>query len=337
MKVRSHKIFFWIAAVLLVVVFGLLMAHIYWGDRFSPATRYFVSPQSHFFTPRSQEFSVAIASDTGANNYVLERIIDNVVHSDKKYAFMLYLGDFVTKKTNTGLSWVLHEIRPRLHSLPFYSTPGNHDVVLDHAVDKSPYRSVLGSTYYWFGYGDVLFIALDSSGKFIEDEQFEWLDDTLRRVRPMFKYCVIYSHRPPVDLRPELMKYPHRMDDASVARFKDIIGHYKIDIMIFGHVHYFAAGTFAGIPIYTTPSGGQEIRSEIKQYGYVSVTFNKGGVKAVDVQYIDFKGPKREYLEFDMARRIFGYVLRDTVSCLMLLAFIFFVGGCVAYIRKRSN
>lgn len=317
-----YKIFLGLGVLGIIAMLGLLLGHIYWGDRFFPETRYFSSPQSHFYAPNAKQFSVALAGDTGAENHVLERVIDDVRRSDTDYAFMLYLGDFVTKKTRTGLSWLLHEIRPHLHGMPFYSTPGNHDVELHHIVDKSHYRSMLGSTYYWFGYGRVLFIALDSSGKDIEDEQFEWLDNTLSKIRPVFRHCVIYSHKPPMDLIPGVAD-GHTMDKHSADRLKSILRKYKIDAMIFGHVHYFASGKFAGIPIYTIPAAGQGNRIGDSKHGYASITFDFRGIKSVEPHYIEYNGPLREKFEYSTARRVFGYMLRDMVSIFLLS-----VGGC---------
>lgn len=335
MKKYLHKIFFGIGFTCVAVMLLGLLGHIYWGDRFFPETRYFSSPQSHFFAPNVKDFSVALVGDTGAENHVLEKVIDDVIDSDTDYAFMLYLGDFVTKKTSTGLSWLLYEIRPHLHDMPFYATPGNHDVELDHIVDKSQYRSMLGSTYYWFGYGDVLFIALDSSGKQIEDEQFEWLNNTLSKIRPMFRHCVIYSHKPPIELIPGVAKR-HTLKQTSANKLESIVKKYKINAMIFGHVHYFATGKFAGIPIYTIPAAGQGNRTGNKEHGYASITFDKKGVKSVDVHYIDFNGPKRETVEYAIARRVFGYALRDTVSWFLLIAILSFgFGGAIYWWRRK--
>ena len=330
MKKHLHKIFFGIGIACTAAMLGLLLGHIYWGDRFFPETRYFSSPQSHFFAPKVTEFSVALVGDTGAENHVLERVIDDAQESDNDYAFMLYLGDFVTKKTRTGMSWLLHEIRPHLHNMPFYATPGNHDVELSHIVDKSHYRSMMGSTYYWFGYGNVLFVALDSSGKYIEDEQFEWLDNTLAKIRPMFKHCVIYSHKPPIELIPGVVKN-HTLKKSDADKLAAIVKKHRVNAMIFGHVHYFAKGTFAGVPIYTIPAAGQGNRVEDKAHGYASITFDKHGIKSVEPHYIDFKGPKRESFEYSTARRLFGYALRDTVSWFLLLAILSFGIGCILY------
>lgn len=336
MRKKFSKIFLFLGIFFVICAFALLLIHIYWGDKFTGASRTFFPPQSQFIQPGQQEFTVAIASDTGANNSVLEQIIIDAQKLAPQPNFMLYLGDFVTKKNNTGLYWILYEIKNKLHGIPMYSVPGNHDVAHHHEIDKQMYRSVLGPAYYWFGYGDVLFIGLDSSGKFIDDEQFKWLDDTLKNIRPMFKHCIIFSHRPPVDLIPGRVKN-HTLDAPSTEKLESIVRKYKIDAMIFGHVHYYASGTFSGIPVYTTPSGGQEIRSDIKKYGYVIMTFNKNGIKSIEPKYIDFHGPKREYVEFWMAKNVFGFQLRHMVSILLSWAGILFLLSGTTYLIERHK
>lgn len=338
MKHVLSKVFLGLGCVGIFGAIALLIIHIYWGDKFFPVTRYFSSPQSHFFCRDCTDFSVALAGDSGAENYVLERVIDDVRASDKKYAFMLYLGDFITKKTNTGLSWMLYEIKPRLGNLPFYSTPGNHDVERRGILDKSHYRSTLGSPYYWFGYGDVLFIALDSSSGEIEDMQFEWLENTMTYIRPLFKHCVIYTHKPPKDVRPDLVT-DHRMNDTSVDKLAKFVRKHKtqINVMMFGHVHYYSHGDFAGVPIYTIPSSGQPDRSGVGKPGYVEMTFSKNGIKSIEPHYIEFHGPTREFNEYALARRVFDHVLRETVSHFLLGALVcFIIAGALVYDRKKK-
>lgn len=335
MKIRYAKMFRGVCITCLVLAFILLFGNVFLGDVFFPATRYFSSPQSHFYAADTTDFSVAVAGDTGAENHVLESIIEDVRKSDKNYAFMLYLGDFVTRKNNTGLSWLLDEIQRHLKDLPFYSVPGNHDVLRRGTEDKSHYRSMLGSPYYWFGYGRVLFIGLDSSGEQIEDEQFEWLENTLTYIRPRFKHCVIYSHKPPKDLRPDWAAN-HRMNDETVDKFAKIIRRHKrkIDVMIFGHVHYFADGVFEGVPIYTIPESGQKNRGDVNKHGYASITFGKNGIKSIEPHYIDFSGPKREYIEYGIAWRILSHELRRMVSILLLASLVCFVMHKVTKSRK---
>jgi len=223
--------------------------------------------------------------------------------------------------------WMLYELRPSLRHMPFYMVPGNHDVERDKQVDKSFYRSVMGDTHYWFGYGDVLFIGLDSSGHSIGDGQFKWLQNTLEKVRPMFKYCVIYSHRPPVVPHgaPD-----HKLDDASIEKLKSIIEKYNIDAMFFGHVHYFSSQRFAGIPVYTVPTAGQGSRVD-DRFGYVSVTVDGDGIKSVKPKYVNFSGPEREHFEVLWVDNVLSRQFRKLLT--IMLASAVFCGAVALILR----
>lgn len=227
---KISKIFFWTAGVLAALTFALMATHVYLGTRHFDTGRNFFPPSSQFLHPDHKEFAFAVMGDTGDNNLVLEKLVARARRSSDRHSFILYLGDLVMNRDEANFYWMLSELRPALHRMPFYMVPGNHDVERGDNVDKSFYRSVMGDTYYWFGYGDTLFIGLDSSGHYIEPRQLKWLKNTLEKVRPMFQHCIIYSHRPPIVPKGALN---HVLDEASTQKLKDIITKHDIDAMFF--------------------------------------------------------------------------------------------------------
>lgn len=238
---RLAKIFIYLFVALMLMACGLMAAHVYCGgDNFGSVRTHF-PPAARFIEPQKSEFSVALMSDTAANNRVLAGVIDAARTDGADYSFFMYLGDMVDDTSPVNFRWMMEKIQPALGDMPFYTLPGNHDVEKHHVVDKTGYNSVMGPGYYWFGYGDVLFIVMDSSGKYVEDVQFEWLRETLENVRPRFGHCVIFGHKPPVN---PVNAPNHKMDAASVDKFAGIIAGHKIDAMFFGHVHYFSREVF---------------------------------------------------------------------------------------------
>jgi len=334
---RLSKIFLSVALGLVILIVVLMAAHVYLGDRHFDSGRNYFPPVSQFLAPDADEFSVALASDTATNNLVLEKVVRTIRKSDEKYSFVLYLGDFV-KDNWADFHWLLWEIRPHLRNMPFYAIPGNHDVVRRHKIDKSFYRSIMGPEYYWFGYGDVLFIATDSAGDSMDDAQLKWLDDTLTKIRPLFKFCVIYGHRPPMNpVSPAGQTIDHMMDAQSAAKFKEIVSRHKIDAMFFGHVHFFSDNRFAGIPLYTLPPAGQTPNAEEKRFGYVSLTFDRNGIKKVEPKYIEFTGRTAEHREAWLINNIINYKTRRSVNILAALAALFGIAGlCAAFTRRRQ-
>lgn len=181
---------------------------------------------------------------------------------------------------------------------PLYAVPGNHEILsVNGVVDRSLYNEVFGPGYYWFSYGDVLFIGLDSSTSAYDDEQLQWLDKTLAKIRPQFKYCVIFSHVPPVNVK---VPNDHRLFDESRDRFAEVIRNRGVNLLISGHVHYYSESEFAGVPLITLPSSGQPIRSEIKKFGYVMFKADRDGIVKIRPVYVD-AGDDMEHWEAFMS------------------------------------
>lgn len=333
-KLNLSKIFYLIVTALVLLAVGLFVVHSYMGGESLLPARNILPPTSLFMNEDKDTFTIALISDTGTHNHVLEKAIDSARQNDNP-DFIMYLGDFVSDRRPANFYWMLHEIERHLGGTPFYMIPGNHDVEKRGNIDKRYYRAVMGPAYYWFGYGDTLFIAMDSSDE-IEDEQFEWLADTLKHIRPLFKNCILFGHMPPKNV-PGAEK--HMMKDDDVQKFESIIRGHKINAMFFGHVHYFSKDEFAGIPIYTTPSSGQTARfTDIGKFGYISLRIGPRGIEDITPKYIKFSGPRREYFEAWFFRYVFTQRIRELINAITIAAFVFFVAGLITkyYARRKK-
>lgn len=330
---KLSRLFFITAIVFITMAFGLFVVHTYFGADFLRPTQNLLPPASHFLNDNAREFNVAVMSDTGSHNHVIERIIDTARTSDDRPDFIMYLGDLVSDRRPANFYWMFMEMGRHLDGLPFYMIPGNHDIEKYGNIDKRYYRAVVGPTYYWFGYGDTLFIAMDSSD-IIENEQFEWLAETLDYIRPLFRNCILFGHMPPKNVAGAER---HRMSDADADKFESIIRGHKINAMIFGHVHYFSADTFAGIPMYTVPSSGQTPRfKDLGKFGYVDLKIRKSDI-TIEPKYIEFSGPKREYLEAWIIRYIFTQRLREIINIILIATATFCIAGIIARQYERKN
>jgi len=90
--------------------------------------------------------------------------------------------------------------------LPWYSIPGNHDLVLgtpDEAAAVAPFESVFGPSTYAFHAGPALFIALDDVRPIggpryvggLRPDQFEFVANLLK-VTPRSEWVVVMMHIP---------------------------------------------------------------------------------------------------------------------------------------------
>lgn len=211
---------------------------------------------------------------------------------------VLYVGDLVRYRNPSHFQWMAEEIDEKLGKTPLYAVPGNHEILsVNGVVDRSLYNEVFGPGYYWFSYGEVLFVGLDSSTSAYDDEQLQWLDKTLAKIRPQFKYCVIFSHVPPVNVK---VPNDHRLFDESRDRFAEVIRNRGVNLLISGHVHYYSESEFAGVPLITLPSSGQPIRSEIKKFGYVMFKADRDGIAKIKPVYVE-AGDDMEHWEAFMS------------------------------------
>lgn len=278
------------AAVILVasVVLALRIGTLLYFDRGIPEN--LLVPAGKIFALKDKSFKFAVMSDTGSFNTSMERIVKHIRKTtDAK--FILHLGDLVKYNNRTHFNWIAQELNGKLKGMPLYMISGNHEMSNGNK-NLQVYEDVFGSPYYWFSYGDVLFIALDTSLHIIDDEQLEWLQGMLRKIRPQFRRCVVYTHIPPVNPRND----EKELDEVQRDKLAEILRGQKIDLMIAGHVHYFSVSQWAGITLVTVPSSGQEPRNNSGMLGYLvvnvpekdAVTFEEHPVKtAVDRENVD--------------------------------------------------
>lgn len=336
------KIFFGISIVALIVAFLFMGAHAYFSDYYFDAIHDYHNPSSEFLAKDKSEISMLLVSDSGSNNLVLRKTLNQAL-TKNKYDFVMYMGDLTKNAAVTSYYWMLNDIKPLLNATPMYTLPGNHDITRrigltrKHFTDKSFYETVMGQRFYWFGYGDTLFITLDSSDQSLDDTQLVWLDDTLKKIRPMFKKCIILGHVPPINSRPDFFE-DHITDPESTKKFESIIKKHKINAMFFGHVHFFSKSRFANIDFWTAPASGQSVRNpDEPRFGYINVKINKNGRIDVTPEYIDFSGPKHEFFQEWFVRDITSTKGRMIITAALKIALISLIIGLTCLIIARPK
>ncbi len=282
-----------------------------------PPENNYIAPAGQVMEPEVKSFSFAVASDTGAKNAPIERIVREAQAGGS--SFLLYLGDLVRYRNISHFRWIVSELDEKL-KFPFYMIPGNHEVASRFGNDnKYLYRMIFGPLYYWFSYGEVMFVALDSSEGQYGEAQLEWLEDILEKIRPHFKYCVVYTHVPPVS-NPSWRK--KIFTGPTVEKLGDILKRHNINLILAGHVHQYSESSVWGIPLVTLMSSGQKIRSDIRKYGYVTVEVTPDGIGGVMPHYLkDNMENENEYVE-----RLFSNILTDD-RFLVICLFLVFAGG----------
>jgi 3',5'-cyclic AMP phosphodiesterase CpdA len=253
-------------------------------------------PPAGEFIKGNNEFSFAVMGDSGLRDEPLEIVLKDIINHN--YPFVLNVGDQARKLMTSNFELLLQTNNKILGDFPFYAVPGNHDVVYDKS-DKPEdylrfYNRAFGQAYYWFTYGNTLFIGLDTSRGTFYKKQQEWLKTTLSKLRSSYKSCIVFMHIPPIDPR-HGQKYCMGKTDSD--RLKSVLDKYNITAILAGHIHEYNASKFGNIPLYIAPPSGQKMRGKQKQYGYLKCTIEKNGqlnVKNVNVT----KASGRDYFRY---------------------------------------
>jgi 3',5'-cyclic-AMP phosphodiesterase len=162
-----------------------------------------------------------------------------------------------------------------LNRIPVFSSLGNHDVwygpdaVLDAEYKKDKRYGKnwaievlsMPGRYYSFETKGWQFIALDSingaSGYQLDEEQFEWLKDKLKKISIDQPIC-IFNHVPILAMGPmvyetkrkplDQVRFPSADMHNDHQRIKDLFFQHKnVKLCLSGHVHYIDCVEYLGV------------------------------------------------------------------------------------------
>lgn len=272
------------------IVFGtwaLIGLNIYFksncDNRLPPAGEFIDGPAS---------FTFAIVSDSGMRTTPFREVIKSAKNRDIK--FILHLGDLAGDFSSNHFEHMLQDIDKFAGDTSFFAVPGNHDVISSHTLSYNFYKRAFGQPYYWFSYGDTLFVMLDTATSDFSSKQQVWLKNVLDRMRPLFKTCLVCMHVPPQDPRPG-KSYSMERD---IDELRMILEKHRITAIFAGHIHEYLKSEFAGAPIYILPPSGQEMRGDTTMFGYLLCKFDKSGV--LNVEKIDVTDDRNRDIMADL-------------------------------------
>ena len=208
----------------------------------------------HFKTAGSKNFSFVALSDIHTYSKLSSRLskANTIIHSmenDKNISFVLAVGDLMAYGTNRGY-WDDFTKCDFADNYMIAATPGNHDYYnssanfLDgsyfNAYTNNPDNGCTASfnTTYYFYYGDVLFISLNSedacTNASARESQRVWFEKVLQENEKAI-YKVVYFHR---------SMYPGSGSNTGHANtmkgaFQDLIDKYGVDLVFGGHDHVY--------------------------------------------------------------------------------------------------
>jgi len=297
-----------------LIVAGILIAAAYLGLVLGvPESGDFIPATGNRIAPERSQFRVACISDCSGTTTALRKICAEA--NSAGVDFSCLPGDLTQARGRSEVYYIGKVIGDSLRN-PYYTVPGNHDA--GHPADLETYCSVFGPDHYWFGYGDTLFICLNTAMG-CSDATYRYLHDTLEARRSDYRRCVIFCHIFPA---PEYRYGAPEENDTEP--FRKAIGTHKIDLLVVGHLHRFMETSFGGVRSVVLPSSGQDILDRNDpNYGFVLLDFNADGsigVRHVDVT--DSTGTNHwEYFLYVVARHpawFWGGLGLSAVGCLLL-------------------
>jgi len=209
-------------------------------------------------TTAIDSFKIAVIGDTQGFTSFYQGLIDN--SSRLNYEFILHLGDITP--FGTQIQFDIFNRITRQSKIPVFFTPGNHDVKDKDSIVQ--YKKCFGKSDYFFIYGGILFISLDSSKGFFTEQSLNLLEDLLIQYQDLYK--IIYSHIPIFDPRDN---NDHSLVNKSQSnRFLNLIQDQKVEIILSGHIHYFNHAEINGTHFITSGGGGAALHEPKENGGF---------------------------------------------------------------------
>lgn len=187
----------------------------------------------------------------------------------KRPLFAIVVGDFVKEGKELQYNWFLRtveECKLQEVNTPLFTVIGNHELTPEGK--KAVFQRYFGPSYYWFSYGNSLFIALDDADEKINEEQHQWMDRILKEKQSHFEHVFVFAHIPPFDCR---KGKNHCLPEEEGKRFMKIMQKWKVDRVFCGNIHSYHRAIRKGVPYIITGGGGAILDEKNSFFHYIEV------------------------------------------------------------------
>ncbi len=306
-------------------------------------------PASKQFAAQKKDFRVAFFGDFAMQRDVFVPVLKRI--SAERPDFAVSVGDMFRSPRGAEGAYLVELLRGNL-TVPMCAIPGNHDLL--PKGNLATYQHFFGNPYYFFSYGDTLFVMLNNNVPIastpellrllspkmqqkkpkyvygIDAREMAWLENVLTRYRQDFRRCVLVMHRPPV--APPAV-YRDIQTTIVAHQLKPLIGRFPIDAIVSGHLHISAQSDFEGIPVYHVPCCGQKMRDTTHpDFGYLTLHFTESGEIKATPSYLPGVTRGRNYILNYLAVEIPGNCRYYCCAWIFLAVGI----GLLAAARRRS-
>lgn len=292
-------------------------------------------PAGRFFHPETSGMRFAVFGDFRIQTEPFETEMKSIRESGVDFA--LCVGDMARKREIQHFCWLVERMKRAAGSLAVFCTPGNNDRESRDPRENGlrAYKGLFGQPGYWFGWGDTLFISLDSSAEHLAAGELKRLEEVLKAEREHFRRLVVFTHVPPLDLRDGGRS--ECLPDGEARRLEALLREYRISLVVAGHQHAEARWEFAGAPLLVAPTSGQHGEGKDPRYGYWLVELRPDGGISAECRRVE-SGDGTDAVEYFLSSRLnqTGWLFRAGIALLLLGSVMLYFGGSAEEKQKSA-
>ncbi len=241
-----------------------------------------------------ETFAFAIVSDRtggGPETGIFSSALNSI--NEMQPSFVISVGDLIEGHVDSAehcsQEWdEIFKITDKLE-MPFYFTPGNHDIGND--ITRKYFDRNLGKRYQHFIYNDTLFIFLSNAEKSlsgnmdwygeIDEKQMFWLEQTIRE-NVGVRWTFIIMHKP-IFFIPGDKNVPN--DDW--IKFRKTLGPKNNFTLLAGHIHSYYKLQVDGLDCYSlSATGGRRLGGPEERYfqHFMWIVMTKNGPRITNIK-----------------------------------------------------
>jgi len=241
----------------------------------------------YFSYANTSEIDFFVLGDSQGYQGALDQVVLDA--NEEQPDFVMHCGDLTPFGREEQYEEVLDIIEPL--SVPFYATPGNHDVRLDGRVI---FEELFGPTNYSFDVGPIHFTVIDTSEGIMSTDQLNWLEADL--VSAEAEYKVVFTHIPPFDPRPS---ENHSILNSTLSGYLMGLFHESdVDTVFTGHIHMYNQSVVQGVRYVITGGAGASVVASEENggfYHYIHATLTANGLQ-IEPVILDAPTIDREHI-----------------------------------------
>jgi Icc-related predicted phosphoesterase len=250
--------------------------------------------------------------------------VARAIHDDIKRLkpdFVLCGGDLVNNP-----SFIRFRLIECLFSdlgVPFYVTPGNHD--LENAGEDGLFERVFGQARRTFKIGGTNFILGLAPLPTLPDDEIPWLTSALDNASDAGGPIITVGHVPPLDPfnTGENLFYP-----KESGKIIELLKSHAVAAALYGHVHNYYESNKYGFPLIISGGGGARLRGPDPFFHYI-VFRVKDGATTRELVKLPFAQRGLFHLEYwRNLLELMDYFYDEHVVA-FVLALVFIVSWCV--------